>query len=288
MVWMHLNIQEGLPMSTNASEESRTIVLIPGLWLTALAWEHWIERFSARGFNVVARSWPGMEGDIAALREDHSHIDDLGFGEVVDHYDAIIRALDAPPIIMGHSMGGAAVQVLLDRGLGAAGVAIDPAPIKGVLNLPLSSLKSAFPVLKNPANNHHAVMLTPEEFHYAFTSTLTEEESAAAYERYAVPGPGRTLFQAALANFNPHAASRIDFHNDDRAPLLLIAGSVDHVAPPSITRAEARLQRKSKAITAYKEFPGRSHYIVGQPGWEEVADFALNWALNPVELDERG
>lgn len=273
-------------MNTADSEKPKTIVLIPGLWLTALSWEHWIERFQSRGFQVIARSWPGMEGDINALREDHSHVDNLGFGDVVNHYEEIIRGLDAPPIIMGHSMGGAAVQVLLDRGLGAAGVAIDPAPIKGVLNLPLSSLRSAFPTLKNPANNHRAVMLTPEEFHYAFTNTLTEEESDAVYSRYAVPGPGRLLFQAALANFNPHAAFRVDFHNDDRAPLLLIAGGADHVAPASITRAEARLQRKSKAITAYKEFPGRSHYIVGQPGWEEVADFALDWALDPVEIDD--
>ena len=272
-------------MSTDATASPKTIVLIPGLWLTALSWEHWVERFRARGFEVIARSWPGMEGDVAAIRADPSKIDDLGFGEVCDHYEAIVRGLDAPPILMGHSFGGAAVQVLLDRGVGAAGVAIDPAPIKGVLNLPPSSFRSAFPALKNPANRHHAVMLTPEEFHYAFTNTLDEAASKAFYDRYAVPGPGRLLFQAALANFNPHAATRVDFHNDDRAPLLLIAGSLDHVAPPSITRAEARLQHRSKAITAYKEFPGRSHFTVGQPGWEAVADFALDWALHPVEID---
>jgi pimeloyl-ACP methyl ester carboxylesterase len=266
---------------------SKTVVLIPGLWLTALSWEHWVARYTDKGFNVVAKSWPGMDGDIEALRKDHTGIDNLGFGDVVDHFEAIIRGLDDDaPIIMGHSFGGAAVQVLLDRGLGSAGVAIDPAPIKGVLNLPPSSLKSAFPALKNPANNHRAVMLTPEEFHYAFTNTLTEEESRAAYDRYAVPGPGKALFQAALANFNPHAATKVDFHNDERAPLLLIAGELDHVAPDSITKREAKLQRKSKAITGFKEFAGRTHYIVGQPGWEEVADFALNWAINPTAIDE--
>jgi alpha-beta hydrolase superfamily lysophospholipase len=271
---------------TEGTDQATTIVLIPGLWLTALSWEHWADRYNKAGFNVVARSWPGMEGDINALREDHAAIDDLGFGDVVDHYDGIVRELDRPPIIMGHSFGGAVTQVLLDRDLGAAGVAIDPAPIKGVLRLPPASLKSAFPVLKNPANRHRAVMLSPEEFHYAFTNTLSEEESAEAYERYAAPGPGKTLFEAALANFNPHSPTKVHFHNDDRAPLLLIAGQVDHVVPATVVRTEAKLQRKSTAITGFKEFAGRSHYIVGQDGWEEVADFALNWALNPTEINE--
>jgi alpha-beta hydrolase superfamily lysophospholipase len=271
---------------SEGADQPTTIVLIPGLWLTALSWEHWVDRYTKRGFDVVARSWPGMEGDLKVLREDHSAIDDLGFGDVVDHYEAIVRELDSPPIIMGHSMGGAAVQVLLDCGLGAAGVAIDPAPIKGVFRQAPSALKSAFPALKNPANRHKAVMLSPEEFHYAFTNTLSEEEAAEAYERYAAPGPGKTLFQAALANFNPHAATRVDFHNDDRAPLLLIAGQVDHVVPSSVVRTEAKLQRKSKAVTGFKEFAGRSHYIVGQAGWEEVADFALDWALNPTNVNE--
>ena len=186
---------------------------------------------------------------------------------------------------MGHSFGGAFTQILLDRGLGAAGVAIDSAPVKGLLALPFSSLKSGFPVLKNPANTHKAVMLTPEEFHYAFTNTLSEEESAAVYERYAVPGPGRVLFQGALANFNPRAATKVDFGNDDRAPLLIVAGGEDHVSPDAINRATARHQGKSKAITAYKEFPGRSHYTLGQAGWEEVADYALDWALSPIPVE---
>lgn len=183
---------------------------------------------------------------------------------------------------MGHSFGGAFTQILLDRGLGAAGVAIDSASVKGLLALPLSSLKSGFPVLKNPANAHKAVMLTPEEFHYAFTNTLIAEESAVVYERYAVPGPGRVLFQGALANFNPHATTAVDFHNDDRAPLLIIAGGADHVSPDAINRATAKHQSKSAALTAYKEFPGRSHYTLGQADWEQVADCALDWALHPT------
>ena len=262
------------------------IVLIHGLWMTALGWEHWVERYQQRGFEVVARSWPGLDGDIAALRQDPSGLDDLGITEIVEFYAGVIGGLGRKPIIMGHSFGALITQILLDDGWGLAGVSIDSAPVKGVLRLPWSALRSAFPGLKNPGNRHRAVTLSPEEFHYAFTNTMTDAESRAAYERYAVPGPGRPLFQAAFANFNPHAASRIDFHNDHRAPLLVIAGGADHVSPPSINRTIAKLQHRSKSITAYKEFPGRSHFLLGQPGWEEIADFALAWALDPVELHD--
>jgi pimeloyl-ACP methyl ester carboxylesterase len=256
-----------------------TIVLIHGLWMTPLSWEHWIDRHEARGFRVLAPAWPGMDGDIDELRRDPSSIEHLGIQEIVDHYDAIIRKLDRPPIIMGHFLGGAFTQILLDRGLGAAGVAIDSAAVKGVLTLPWSTLKSALPVLKSPANNHTAVALSFDEFRYAFTNTLSEEESRAAYERYAVPGPGRVLFQAALANFNPHATTKVDFHNDHRAPLLLIAGGKDHLSPAAINESNARHYRKSAAITTYEEFPLRSHFTLGEEGWEKVADYALAWAV---------
>lgn len=262
------------------------IVLIPGLWMTSLSWEHWVERYRARGHQVIARSWPGLEGDPEAIRRDPSAMVHVGVSEVVDHYQAIIRELDRPPIIMGHSFGGLVTQVLLDRGMGSAGVAIAPAPVKGVVRLPWSTLRSSFPALKNPANNRRAVALTPEEFHYAFTNTLDDEASKVVYERYAVPGPGRVLFQAALANLWPKAPTRVSFRNDTRAPLLLIAGEEDHIAPPSLVRANARLQHRSRAVTAFKVFPGRSHYILGQEGWEQVADFALDWAARPIELEE--
>jgi pimeloyl-ACP methyl ester carboxylesterase len=247
--------------------------------MTPLSWEHWIDRYEARGFRVLAPAWPGMDGDIDELRRDPSSIEHLGIQEIVDHYDAIIRKLDRPPIIMGHSFGGAFTQILLDRGLGAAGVAIDSAAVKGVLALPWSTLKSALPVLKSPANNHKAVALSFDEFRYAFTNTLSEEESRAAYDRYAVPGPGRVLFQAALANFNPHATTKVDFHNDHRAPLLLIAGGKDHLSPAAINESNARHYRKSAAITTYEEFPLRSHFTLGEEGWEKVADYALAWAV---------
>src|SRR5213592_812119 len=152
-----------------------TIVLIHGLWLTPLSWEHWIDRYTKRGYKVVAPTWPGMEGGIEDLRRNPDKVAGLGVTEIVDHYDGIVRGLDRPPIIMGHSFGGLFTQIWLGRGLGAAGVAIDSAPIKGVLRLPLSSLRTAFPVLKNPANTHKSVALSPEEFHYAFTNTLTAE-----------------------------------------------------------------------------------------------------------------
>jgi pimeloyl-ACP methyl ester carboxylesterase len=257
-----------------------TIVLIHGLWMTPRSWEHWTDRYASRGYRVLAPAWPGMDGDLDQLRQDPSAIAELGVTEIVDHYDAIIGDLDRPPIIMGHSFGGLFTQILLDRGLGAAGVAIDSAPVKGILVLPFSTLKVAFPVLRNPANLHRTMALTPEQFHYAFTNTLSEEDSRAAYDRYAVPGPDHVLFQASLANFNPHAPTAVDFHNDTRAPLLLIAGGKDHIAPASVTEANFKLYRKSAAVTDYKEFPERPHFTVGAPGWEEVADYALSWAVS--------
>jgi len=266
-------------MSVNqTAKDNKTIVLIHGLWMTSLSWEHWVERYTAKGYRVMARSWPGLEGSIEELRRDPSPIATLGITEVVDHYQSIILGLDAPPIIIGHSFGGLITQILLDRGMGSAGVAIASAPVKGILLLPFSTLKVSFPVLSNPANNHRAEPLTPEQFHYAFTNTLSEDASLAVFERYAVPGPDHMLFQAAFANFNPHAASAVDFHNNTRAPLLLISGGKDHISPPSVVNANYNLYKKSQAVTEYKEYPERSHYTLGQDGWEEVADYALTWA----------
>jgi alpha-beta hydrolase superfamily lysophospholipase len=259
-----------------------TIVLIHGLWVSALSWEHWAERYRARGHEVVARGWPGMEGDLQALRADPSGLDDIGIAEVLDHYAAIIGALDRPPIIMGHSFGGAFTQVLLDRGFGAAGVGIDASAVKGVTKLPLSTLRAASSGLDNPKNRHRSIDMTADEFHYAFTNTLDDEEAAAAYERYSAPGPGKVLFEGALANFTRHSPLTVDFDRDDRAPLLLIAGGADHVVPASIDQQTLKKYKSSQAVVDYKEFPGRSHFTIGQPGWEEVADYALDWATAHV------
>lgn len=267
-----------------------TIVLINGLWMTAKSWENWVARYTEKGYRVIAKSWPGMDGDIEQLRKDPSAIATLGINEIVDYYQGVINELDSEPIIIGHSFGGLITQILLDRDLGAAGVAIAPAPVKGILLLPFSTLKVSFPALSNPANNHRAVPLTPEQFHYAFGNTLSEEESLKAFNRYAVPGPDHVLFQAAFANFNPDAATAVDFHNNDRAPLLLISGGKDHVSPASVVEANFKLYRKSTAVTEYKEYPERSHYTLGQDGWEVVADYALDWAVSHAsksESDER-
>jgi len=260
------------------SKNTNPIVLIHGLWMTSLSWENWSKRYSAQGYRVIAKSWPGMDADINELRRDPAAVATLGITEIVDHYEQIIRALDSPPFIIGHSFGGLITQILLDRGLGAAGVAIAPAPVKGIIFLPFSTLKVSFPALSNPANLHRAIPLTPEQFHYAFTNNLSEAESLAVYERYAVPGPDHILFQAAFANFNPHAATAVDFHNSDRAPLLLISGGDDHVSPLAVVEANFKLYAKSSAITEYKYFPGRTHFTLGQEGWEQVADYALTWS----------
>ena len=266
-------------MAANGSKPD-TIVLINGLWMTALSWEHWAERYQQKGFKVVARSWPGMEGDIEELRRNPAkEIGNLGVTEIADHYEAVVREQSSPPIIMGHSFGGLFTQILVDRGLGSAGVAIDSAPAKGVLGLPFSTLKVSLPFTINPFNLNKVGALSEGQFHYAFGNLLSEEESKKAYERYAVPGPDHVLFQASVANFNPRSATAVNFHNDDRPPLLMIAGGKDHIVPASTTKANFNLYKKSKALTDYKEFPERSHFTLGQPGWEEVADYALNWAV---------
>jgi alpha-beta hydrolase superfamily lysophospholipase len=266
----------------------RDIVLIHGLWMTPLSWEHWIDRYTSRGHRVLAPAWPGLEADVQELRRNPSALAGLGAKEILDSYDQIIRDLDAPPIIMGHSFGGGFVQVLLDRGLGSAGVAIDAATTKGVLKLPLSTVRSTWSILKNPANRKKAVPFSEKNFRYAFANTLNEEESLAAYERYAIPASGRVLFQGALANFSSDSPFRVDYAKDDRAPLLFIAGGSDHVVPAVANKANFK-KYKSKATVEYKEFPGRSHFTVGQKGWEEVADYALDWATkhaSPLQVAE--
>jgi pimeloyl-ACP methyl ester carboxylesterase len=265
--------------------ETDTIVLIHGLWMTPLAWEHWDQRYRDMGFRVLTPGYPGIEGGtegVTALRADPSPLDHLGVREVMDHLIELISGLDTRPILMGHSFGGAFVQLLLDAGLGSAGVSIDGAAVKGVRALPFSEVRATFPVLKNPANLHRAVPVTAKQFHYAFTNTLTPEDSQAAYDRYAVPVPGRILFQGGFANVTPHAATIYNFANDDRAPLLFIAGGRDHILPPAVQSENYEKNVKhSTAVTAYKLFPDRDHYTCGEAGWEAVADLALDWALHP-------
>jgi pimeloyl-ACP methyl ester carboxylesterase len=259
------------------------IVLVHGLWLTPRSWEGWKERFESRGHRVLAPAWPRLQGEVEDVRADPSALNGLGVTEIVGHYEGIVRGLDRPPVIMGHSFGGLVTELLLDRGLGAAGVAISPAPVRGVLRLPPAQLRAAFPVLANPANRNRTVELTPKQFHYGFTNTMAGDEAKAAYDRYQVPGPGRVVFQAAFANLNPRAATKVDFHKDDRPPLLVIGNDQDHTVPASVSKEAAQRLGKSKAVVDYREFAGRPHFTAGAPGWEAVADYALDWANRHTE-----
>ncbi len=246
-----------------------TIVLINGLWISALSWELWVQHYTDKGYRVIAANWPGMNGDIDQLRRDPSRFATLGLTEVVDHYEQIIRELETPPVIIGHGFGGLVTQILLDRGWGAAGVAIASAPPKGVFRSVFRNLKLA---LKGRS-------LTPQQFHYDFANTLAEAPSIAAFERYVVPAPNRILRQVALANFSPDAPSTVRFHNDSRAPLLLVAGGKDRVVSPSVVKANFDSYRESKAETDYKEFPEQTHFTLVHDALQTVADYVLGWAL---------
>lgn len=254
------------------------IVLIHGLWMTPKSWQGWKARFEAAGYEVLAPAWPGVTDDVQELRRDPSALNGLRIGTIVDSYAEVIANLDQKPIIMGHSFGGVITQVLLDRGLGTAGVAIDSAQSAGIPVLPWSSIRAGFPVLGKPWKARGTVLLTPKQFHYGFANTLTLAEATQVSEEFQIPGPGKPFFQAASALLTNTGDTRIDYRNTGRPPLLFIAGGQDHIAPPKVNRANARRYKAKGTITDVKEFAGRSHYIVAEPGWEEVADYALTWA----------
>jgi pimeloyl-ACP methyl ester carboxylesterase len=266
------------------NSETKTIVCIHGLWMTPRSWELFRGFYEYRGYRTIALAWPRMKGEVEEIRRDPSALAGLGVKEIADHYEKAVRKLEEPPILMGHSFGGLIVQILLDRGLGCAGVSIDGVPPKGVLRLPLAALKAASPVLLNPLNCRRTVALTFEQFRFAFANVMPEEDARAAYERYAVPGPGRPIFQVAFANLNANSATKVNRRNHQRAPLLLIAGSEDHQVPASMNRENLQRYAYSTALTEYKEFPGRSHLIMAQQGWQEVADYAITWAEQNAQL----
>ncbi len=236
------------------STNKPSIVLIHGLWMTPLSWEGWIARFEAAGHEVIAPGWPGIEpgeAGVANIRADPSPLAVLDARKIVHHYAGIIKGLATPPIIMGPSFGRGFVQALLNRGLGLAGVAIDAAPSKGILNVPFSSLRSGSGILKNPLNLRKAVPFTRKQFGYAFGNTITESEGDAAYARYAIPAAGHLFFEGALANVWPNSAFAVDYRKSDRAPLLFIAGSKDHVVPPAVNRINVRKYAGNGPILAY-------------------------------------
>ncbi len=245
--------------------------------MTALSWEHWVKHYSDKGYCVLAANWPGMDGDIEQLRRDPRSFASFGLKDVVDHYEQIIRELETPPIVIGYGFGGLVTQILLDRGWGAAGVAVASAPVKGISRLPLTVLKLAFSVLSK-SHSKKTASLTAEQFHRAFANSLTETESLDAFKRYVVPAPYRVLLQAAFANFISDSAATVNFQNDTRAPLLLLAGGKDRVTPSSLIKANFDLYRKSKAETDYKEYPGQTHFTLLQE--TKIADYVLGWALH--------
>jgi pimeloyl-ACP methyl ester carboxylesterase len=265
-------------MERTAAENDRIpMILISGAWLSARSWENYVDYFTKRGFDVSTPDWPRREGDVEEMRETAEQAAGLGVKEIIDHYEALIRGLDQPPVLMGHSYGGLFVEVLLDRGLGRAGVALSPAPPKGILVLPLSTLKAASPALAHPSTRHGVVTLTPEEFTYAFVNTFSPEDAAAAYERYAVPETGQIFYEAGFANFHLHPPTEVHFKNDERAPLLIVGADEDKTVPASLAKAQYKRYERSPAKTDYLEFEGRPHLHMVAPGWEEVAAAIDSW-----------
>ncbi|MGX7677829.1 alpha/beta hydrolase [Jatrophihabitans sp. DSM 45814] len=253
------------------------VLFVHGLWLHASSWGPWVDFFNGAGYSASAPGWPGDGETVASTRENSDAIAGHGIDDVVAHYTDIINGLDAKPILIGHSFGGTIVEKLLGQNLGAAAIAIDAAPIKGVLPVPISALRAAFPVLHNPANKDRAVSLTAEQFRYAFGNALPETESNELYERWSIPAPGKPLFQAATANFSPHSEAKVDTENSERGPLLLIMGGKDHTVPEAITKSTLKQYRHSTALTELVEFADRGHSLVIDSGWREVAESSLAW-----------
>jgi len=255
----------------------RTVVFIHGLWMHSNTWEPWMQFFSENGYETMNPSWPGDGDTVAASRANPKAMANYGVKAIADNYAAKISSLKEPPILIGHSFGGLLVQILLGRGLAAAGVAIDPAPMKGVWQLPFSSLRSAFPILGNPFNISKSVSLTYSQFRYAFANMLPEQEAKELYDRCTVPSPARPLFQAATATLNPNAETSVNTSNTTRGPLLITAGGNDHIVPPVISKAAWKKYGKSPAITEFIQFEGRGHSLSIDHGWKEVADYSLTW-----------
>jgi non-heme chloroperoxidase len=253
------------------------VVFIHGLWLLPSSWDRWAEVFEQAGYAPLTPGWPDDPGSVVEANKDPEVFAHKTVGQVADHFAGLIGELQKKPALIGHSFGGLLAQIMAGRGLSSVTVAIDPAPFRGVLPLPVSALKSAAPVLGNPANRNRAVPLTYEQFRYAFANAVSEDEAKDLYETYAVPASGAPIFQAAAANLNPWTEAKVDSKNPDRGPLLIISGEKDHVVPWAIANASYKKQQRNKGVTEIVEIPGRGHALTIDSGWREVADTALGF-----------
>jgi len=261
------------------------VVFIHGLWLLPSSWDRWSALFEQAGFCALTPGWPD---DPDTVGEAHAHPEvfaNKGVGEVADHFAAVARGLKKKPAIVGHSFGGLLAQILAGRGLSVATVAIDPAPFRGVLPLPFSALKSAWPVLGNPANRSRAVPLTFEQFRYAFANAVSEPEAKELFETFAVPAAGKPLFQAATANFNPWTEAQVDTESPARGPLLIVSGELDHTVPWAVANASYKRQKGNPGVTEIVEMPKRGHALTIDQGWQEVAEQALAFIRSFVVVE---
>jgi pimeloyl-ACP methyl ester carboxylesterase len=252
-------------------------VFVHGLWMLPASWDRWAALFEEAGYAPVALSWPDDPPDVDRAREHPEVFAHKTVGQVADHLSVLVDKLTRRPAVIGHSFGGLLTQILAGRGLAAASVAVDPAPFRGVLPLPLSSLRAARPVLGNPANRGRAVPLTLPQFRYAFANGVDEREARELHARYAVPASGAPLFQAATANVNPWSEVRVDTRNPARGPLLIVSGEKDNTVPWAMAHAAYRRQARNPGVTEIVEMPGRGHSLVIDSGWRAVAGTALDF-----------
>jgi non-heme chloroperoxidase len=253
------------------------VVFIHGLWIHSTAWQPWLELFRSAGYHPTAPGWPGDSDSVEQTRKNAAAVADKGIDDITSAYLDVIRGLPAKPIVIGHSFGGLIAQRLLSGGAAAAAVAIDPGQIKGVKPLPFAQIRSGLPVLSKPGNRKRAVALTRKQFRYGFGNAISDSESGELFDRWAIPGPGRPLFEASAANFRKSSPAAVDTRKRDRGPLLIIAGGKDHTVPEVVARAAYRLYSGSGAVTDYHVFPDRGHSLVLDHGWREVADLTLSW-----------
>jgi pimeloyl-ACP methyl ester carboxylesterase len=253
------------------------VVFVHGLWLLPSSWDPWVEVFEDAGYTALTPGWPDDPDTVEEAKAQPEVFAGKSVGDVADYIEAILEKLDRKPAVIGHSFGGLLTEILAGRGRAKVSVAISPAPFRGVLPLPISALRSASPVLKNPKNKHRAIPLTYEQFRYGFANAVDEDEAKKLYETYSVPGSGEPIFQAANANLNPWTEAKVDTKNPKRGPMLIISGEKDHTVPPAIASASYKKERKNKAVTEFVTVPGRGHALTIDSGWRDVADTALEF-----------